>query len=103
MANVFGDIIVIASIDDDILMHDMLYAPTTMQSRYCPDMPGVQMQNIGNGEYMNPITGEIYDFLGGFKSNGKPWGGGSISSQTNSDADMLSSVPHEPLMFRKVL
>jgi len=95
--------VVIASVsEDDILMHDMLYAPTTVQTRYCPNMPGVQMQYIGNGEYINPITGEIYDFAIGFKNMGKFYGGGSISGQTNADADALTSVPHEPMVFRRV-
>jgi hypothetical protein len=88
--------------DEDVLMHDMLYAPTVVQSRYCPNMPGVQMQYIGNGEYLNPITGEIYDFSRGFKSMGKMYGGGSIGNQTNADADILSNVPRDPMMFRRV-
>ena len=94
--------IVGASDDDGVLVHDMLYAPTTVQTRYCPGMPGVQLAFIGNGEYLNPITGETYDFSMGFKSNGRWYGGGSVSNQTSSDADQLASIPHEPMVFRRV-
>jgi len=92
--------IIIAS-DGSILVHDMLFAPTMERSRYCPDMSGVQMQYIGNGEYMNPITGEVYDFSRGVRVNGKLWGGGSINEQTNSDSPFLNVVPRNPIMFKK--
>ena len=90
-----------SNLDEDVLVHDMLYAPTVVQTRYCPGMPGIMMQYIGSGEYLNPVTGEIYDFIAGFKSMGKQYGGGSISGQTNADADAISTVPREPMTFRR--
>jgi hypothetical protein len=97
------DRIIIAASVEDVLVHDMLYAPTSVQTRYCPDMPGVQMQYMGSGEYLNPITGEIYDFTSGFKSMGKFYGGGSVSNQTNADAESITSVPRSPMVFRRMM
>lgn len=60
----------------------MLYGPTSMSSRYCPDHPGIQLQRIEDGVGRCDLDGKIYDFSRGFTTeDGTKHNGGSVQNQ----------------------
>jgi hypothetical protein len=54
-----------------------------LSTRYCPGWPGLMARHISSGVYQNPITGEMYDYNEGFKTDGKSYAPGDISMQTS--------------------
>ncbi len=83
------------------LEHDMIYGPTSVQTRNCPDMHGVPMQYIGEGTYVNPITGQVYDFKNGFRLGDEIISPASIEEQHIVDNPFTNGVPHDVYTFRR--
>lgn len=82
------------------IQHDMLYGPPGIRTRYCPGFHGIDLQYIGDGVYANPVTGDVYDFAGGYYESGEFHPGTSVKHQTVEDASFMNDVPHEVLMFK---
>jgi hypothetical protein len=83
------------------LEHDMIFGPTSVQTRNCPDMHGVPMQYIGDGMYVNPITGQVYDFRRGFRLGDKEYLATSIEEQHVVDSPLTNGVPHDVYRFKR--
>lgn len=55
----------------------------TLQTRYSPDLVGVQLARIGDGIYQCPITGKTYNFETGYTDmDGDYHPGSSVAAQT---------------------
>lgn len=68
-------------------------APHSLQTRYSPDLVGVQLGRIGDGVYQCPVTGKIYNFETGYTDmDGEFHPGGSVAAQT-PDASGYG-IPH---------
>jgi len=64
-----------------------------LQTRYSPDLVGVQMARIGDGVYQCPVTGKIYNFETGYTDmDGDYHPGSSVSAQTPDSTGY--SIPH---------
>lgn len=63
----------------------------SLSTRYSPDRPGVMTRRIADAVYQDPITGKIYDWNEGFKTeSGEEFNGGSVQLQTELH-DRMSS------------
>lgn len=59
-----------------------------LQTRYPPDRPGGQMTRITDGVYQDIVTGIIYDYKAGYKTQkGNEVPGGSVENQTRDLGD----------------
>jgi len=59
-----------------------------LQTRYPPDRPGGQMTRITDGVYQDIVTGIIYDYKSGYKTQkGNEVPGGSVENQTRDLGD----------------
>jgi len=75
-----------------------------VRTRYVPGFPGVQALRLEENLYQNPITGEVYDYEGGFTDvDGKANGGGSVRNQTLYDSSFYNTVPHPVYDIQPVL
>lgn len=64
---------------------ETMQMPVVSQTRYSPELPGVMLQRLSDGLYMDPITHKQYNFLEGFAdAAGNRLAGGSIANQTPS-------------------
>jgi len=71
-----------------------MYGPTQIQTRYCPDHPGVMVMQVGDRKVQCPLDGKIYDYAEGFKyQGGKEMVGGALSEQTPQDPTYYQA-PH---------
>lgn len=64
-----------------------------LQTRYSPDLVGVQLARVGDGVYQCPVTGKIYNFETGYTDmDGDYHPGSSVSAQTPDSTGY--SIPH---------
>lgn len=68
-------------------------AAHNLQTRYSPDLVGVQLARIGEGIYQCPVTGKIYNFETGYTDmDGEYHPGGSVAQQTPDSTGY--GIPH---------
>lgn len=64
-----------------------------LQTRYSPDLVGVQLARVGDGVYQCPVTGKIYNFETGYTDmDGDYHPGSSVSAQTPDSTGY--EIPH---------
>ena len=55
-----------------------------LSTRYVPGFPGLSARRIGDGVAQNPLTGEVFDYNEGFKTDdGRVFSPGDVSLQTS--------------------
>jgi uncharacterized protein (UPF0305 family) len=77
-----NDLPIKQSTREEVKTAQVLYAPTTMLSRQCPDHPGQQLTRIDDNVRQCPLDGKIYDYNQGFTTeDGSRHNGGSVANQ----------------------
>lgn len=77
------------AIEKSDVMKEYKTLEAPLNSRYCPDHPGAQMQRIGEHEFQCSLDGKAYNYEAGYKLlDGSKVPGGDVSGQSQLQSRM---------------